>query len=292
MKDFTKGLRRQEIEILYQNDDLAVLSKPAGIVVNRTDTVTDPTVQDWWMEQLAGHTMVEKEIWQTQVPADFASEYGTPEEIFAQRGGIAHRLDKETSGALLVAKHPGALVNLLAQFRERKVNKEYVCLVHGRFQILSDVVSLPLGRASWNRTKFAVVSDGRVAETKYEVQEFFPELDFDKVMAQMTKEDLPKQLRKSFQKGYQGFSLVKCWPKTGRTHQIRVHMDALRHPIVADSTYLGKKRALFDSLWCPRLFLHAAEIAFIQPRTGEVRKVQAPLPQELSTVLDLLQKEG
>ena len=115
--------------------------------------------------------------WSELVPTDFSDEYGSPEEIFAERKGMVHRIDKDTSGVLVFAKNPGSLVNLLAQFREKQVKKQYVCLVHGKVQPESDVIRAPLGRATGkDRRRFQVRSDGRPAETIYEVLSHWPAL--------------------------------------------------------------------------------------------------------------------
>jgi 23S rRNA pseudouridine1911/1915/1917 synthase len=200
-----------------------------------------------------------------------------------------HRLDKDTSGALLLAKNPGSLVNLLHQFKTRQVTKQYLCLVHGKFGIPAATVSFPMGRGSHNRQVFTVRADGREAVTEYKVQGFYPQLAVEKVAAVLPAThhlDL-KQLTKRFSI-YQGFSLVECWPKTGRTHQIRVHMAHLKHPLVGDTTYVGKKRQALDPLWCPRQFLHASQLTFTHPRSGEVLTMAAPLAADLEKVVEYL----
>src|SRR5579859_5887904 len=104
--------QKLNIPILFENDDLAVVNKPPGVVVNKAGTVREVTVQDWWEERLSGSAESEMADWKEMVPADFPNEYGSPEKIFAERGGIVHRLDKETSGVLVLAKNPGALAHL------------------------------------------------------------------------------------------------------------------------------------------------------------------------------------
>ncbi len=276
----------EQVPILFEDDDIAVINKPPGLVSNNSETMHEPTLQDWWQQQKK--SQVE---WQSLVPAEFQAEYGSPEKIFTERGGIVHRLDKETSGVMVLAKNPGALVNLLQQFRLRQTKKMYTCLTHGKFSILEDTVALPLGRSHLNRTKFAVDTEGRVAETQYKVTQFFAELDILKVVAKAKAVDpTSKNLSKKLQRAYQGFSLVQCWPKTGRTHQIRVHMAHIKHPLVSDSTYLGKKRSSLDALWCPRLFLHATELQFAHPRTGKMVKFSVELWPDLTEALQYLQK--
>jgi 23S rRNA-/tRNA-specific pseudouridylate synthase len=151
---------------------------------------------------------------------------------------------------------------------------------------------LPLARSPENRLRYAVDAAGRPAETKYQVIKTFSKLSVDQAMEGITKsvakEDLPKHLTKKLQQTYQGFSLVNCWPKTGRTHQIRVHLAHLRHPILSDEIYLGPKRVRLDTLWCPRLFLHAQEIQFLNPRSQEPVQYHSDLPLQLQQALELL----
>lgn len=270
------------ISVIFEDQDVLILHKPAGVVVNRAQTVATETVQDWIERSYPA--VAEGSFpadWQDQIPATFTEEYGTPQEIFAARSGIAHRLDKDTSGVFVCAKHPGALLSLLAQFRQRTVQKRYLCLTHGRFALSEGEVNAPIGRRSSDRKLFAVVSDGRPSVTKYQVLEYYPQFD-ERKLKQATGQ---KKLRVSI---YQGFSLVSCWPKTGRTHQIRVHMAHLQHPLVGDEKYVGRKRAKLDAVWCPRQFLHAAEISFTHPRTGKLVSFEAPLSDDLKSALEFV----
>lgn len=288
-----------QCQIIWQDDDLAVINKPAGIVVNNADTVSEPTIQDWWQAQLAKSAVkTVPENWQKLLPADSEPQFGTPEQIWHLRQGIVHRLDKDTSGLLVLAKNPGALINLLAQFRTRQISKTYQCLTHGKWGILADEVSLPMARASHSHIKFAVDTDGRSAQTAYQVLQFYPgfTLPVQQQLRGQIKAEAPlRHLRKTFDhliNQSEGFSLVACQPKTGRTHQIRVHMAHLKHPIVADATYLGERRLKLDSLWCPRLFLHAAEITLTHPRTGKRHEFKSDLPTDLVGALEKLAKAG
>lgn len=266
-----------DIPIIFQDQDIVVISKPAGVVVNRATSVRGETLQDWFEEhilqqQVGGEKVFPTaESWQELVPADFDATYGTPEEIFKERSGMVHRLDKDTSGIIVFAKNPGALVHLLAQFRKREVSKKYVCLVHGKVQPERDVVRAPLGRAQGkNRKKFQVRPDGRPAETEYQVLNYWP------TFSEKAQQTLPKNVttHPTYQ---QGFTLVQATPHTGRTHQIRVHFAHLGHPLVGDATYTGKKRAGVDSLWCPRHFLHASELRITHPRTELKETFQSDL---------------
>lgn len=266
-------------EILFEDQDLLAIAKPYGVVVNRAETVHEQTVQDWMDERLKNEAEHWPE-WQSLLPADFSPEYGSPEEIFAQRMGIVHRLDRDTSGVLLLAKNPGSLVNLLAQFRTRQVQKRYQCLAHGKFTDVSGIVNAPLGRLPGNRKLFGVVADGREAVTEYRVERYFAALKSTDPALLLRPAEI-----KQAERIYQGFSLVSCWPKTGRTHQIRVHMKHLQHPLVGDAQYGGKKRAKLDQLWCPRQFLHALELTVTHPRDGQRLTLQAPLSPDLQAVL-------
>ncbi len=268
------------ISVVYQDDDLIILNKPAGWVVNRAQTVVGQTVQDWLETEMGILSLAAGQSWQQLVPADFSAEFGSPEQIFAERSGIAHRLDKDTSGILVCAKNPGSLIHVLNQFKRRQTTKTYTCLVHGRFSSLQGIIDAPLGRRSGNRFLFGVVADGKPAVTEYRVQQEF---------AGLTAAGLQQVSSRAATLYEAGFSLVHCLPKTGRTHQIRVHMAHLQHPIVGDRLYAGKKRAKLDPLWCERQFLHAASIQLRHPRTEESVVFKAPLTEDLQKVLELLQ---
>ena len=273
-----------QITIVYEDQDILAVNKPAGIVVNRAQSVKGITLQDWLEQNVSEIGSIVREgkypdNWEQQIPESFTGEFGSPQEVFLQRSGIAHRLDKETSGIMLVAKHPGSLLNLLDQFKNRTIHKQYVCLVHGKFAVPSGEINAPLGRRSGNRKLFGVVADGRPALTKYEVEGFYPNLDIQRITSETNEK------KKRFSLYETGFSFVRCFPKTGRTHQIRVHMAHLSHPIVGDSSYAGKKRIKLDQLWCKRHFLHAQKIEFTHPNTKEKMLLSAELSQDLQEVL-------
>lgn len=267
-----------KIELIFEDQDILIINKPAGLVVNQADSVKEETLQDWLAERANGEDF--SPDWQQLIPADFSEEFGTAEEIFKERLGMVHRLDKNTSGVMVTAKNPGSLVNLLAQFRQRTVTKKYTCLTHGKFRVPKGVISAPLGRARVDRQKFAVTAAGRPAVTEYEVADYYPALN------KSGQEKLGKLVKKA--SVYQGFSLVNCWPKTGRTHQIRVHLKHWQHPLVGDSKYVGKKRAKLDVVWCPRQFLHASTIELIHPRTNKKISFEAKLASDLKQALSFL----
>ncbi len=229
------------IEIVYEDETILVVNKPAGLVVHPAAGSPSGTLAN----ALAFHFQ--------QLP-----NAGT-----GVRPGIVHRLDRDTSGLLVVAKTDVALENLSDQFRDRTVFKSYVALVHGRVISSSGKIEQPLARDPANRTRMAVVRAGRHALTLYRV-------------------------RRSFDR----FTLLEVELKTGRTHQIRVHLAWLKHPVVGDETYGGGRdntiqdarlRAQVRNLG--RQFLHAEKLGFTHPATGEFVKFESPLPDDLSDLL-------
>jgi len=293
----TMNTYKDTVPILFEDDDIVVISKPPGVVVNQSQTTSDPTLQDWMVEQKLSKTIPPQTTWGALVPEDMDDSFGTPLEIFEERKGLVHRLDKDTSGTMVWAKNPGALVNLLHQFKTHQVTKEYVALVHGKIQAPAATLNYPIARASQDRLKFAVRPHGRESITRYEVKQLFVGLDATQVAERVFAKGLddqvsaviatPHQLIKRLGV-YQGFSLVHCWPKTGRTHQIRVHLAHIRHPLVGDTTYVGRKRQVLDPLWCPRQFLHAHSLSFAHPRSGEVLTFVSALAPDLLAALELL----
>lgn len=288
------------IDVLYEDSDLVVINKPPGVVVNRAASAPGLTIQDWMekryniLEQFQSGSLSADKSWWSLIPESFDSSYGEPDQIFVDRTGMVHRLDKDTSGVLILGKTPGAMIALMAQFQQREVQKTYVCLVHGLFAQDADVIRLPLARSQFNRQRFAVAADGRPAETEFAITQRFT-FNNDKLLERARNtagEKVEKELKQKLRL-YEGFSLVECQPKTGRTHQIRVHMAHLQHPLVGDKLYLGKKRIKIDELWCSRHFLHAARLSLRHPRTNELMTFVAPLAEDLSESLSyLLPKEN
>lgn len=218
---------QRKIEIIYQDQALAVLNKPGGLVVLRGPTVREKTLQDWVENNLG---------------IDIAG-----------RAGIVHRLDKGTWGLILVAKNQQAFDTLQRQFKERRVEKTYWALVRGRPPIEGEIVA-PIGRSPGRRLKFAVVPGGKAAKTSYRVM----------------KEVIVNS---------EEYTLVEVRPKTGRTHQIRVHFQYLGHPIFGDVLYGGRKERGRP------LFLVAKEISFAHPETREEISFRIDLPKELKSLL-------
>jgi 23S rRNA pseudouridine1911/1915/1917 synthase len=173
----------------------------------------------------------------------------------ADRPGIVHRLDKGTSGLLMVGRTATAVSNLIAQLSARSVSRHYMALAHGRFASRSGVVDAPVGRSDSDPTRMTVSAHGREAITHYRVEQIY---------------DIPEPV-----------TLVECWLETGRTHQIRVHLAAIGHPIVGDPRYGGMKGMVRS----PRPWLHAFSLTFRHPITGDPVSFEAPVPDDLTSVL-------
>ena len=235
---------------LFEDESILVLDKPAGITVNRSETTRhEETVQDW----------VEKRI-KTE---DLKLKSRASEGDFYKRGGIVHRLDKETSGILLVAKDEDSFMNLQKQFKERKVKKTYLALAHGKIKVKIGEIKVPVGRLPWNRKRFGILAGGRESVTEYKVLNYF----------------VSKKNSSEF------YSLVELYPKTGRTHQIRVHLKYINHPIFSDFLYAGRKTARANKKYLDRVFLHASKISFNHPKTGKIVNFESPIPEELNNLL-------
>jgi 23S rRNA pseudouridine1911/1915/1917 synthase len=229
------------VDIVYEDATLVVVNKPAGLVVHPAAGIHSGTLAN----ALAYHFQ--------QLPGSGAGV----------RPGIVHRLDRDTSGLLVVAKTEAALEHLSDQFRDRTVFKSYAALVHGRVSADSGRIDQPLARDPTNRTRMAVVRGGRSALSLYRVRQLFDR-----------------------------FTLLDVELKTGRTHQIRVHLAWLKHPVVGDETYGAgrdntiqdaKLRAVVRNLG--RHFLHAEKLAFTHPETGQRVEFNSPLPPELAGLL-------
>ncbi len=246
------------LDVLYEDDDLIVINKQADLIVhpargNRGGTLVNGLVH--YSDSLS------------KVNGQF-------------RPGIVHRLDRNTTGIIVVAKTDTAHWRMAHQFEHRQVQKTYMAIIHGTLELDADVIDIPLGRHPRVREKYAVrLEDGKPAMTTYHLVEQF-----------------------------RGYALVKLHPKTGRTHQLRVHMSAIKHPIACDTMYGGKimtLEQLLESSPNPeindngfgiqktdpvmvRQALHAAEITFHHPTSGEKVTFSAPLTKDMAMLLDLL----
>ncbi len=221
--------------IAYEDDDLLVVNKPHGLVVHPSPGHDSGTLVNALLGRAGG------------------AEYGGIAGV--RRPGIVHRLDRDTSGLLIVAKTDLAQASLMAQLKARRVKKTYLALVHGSVAAAVGRIEAPIGRDPKMRTRMAVVNDGRASTTGYRVRERFA-----------------------------GWTLLEVDLITGRTHQIRVHLEAIGHPIAGDPVYgTGTSRRGPDGL--ERLFLHAWRLEFSSPSRAELIRVTADLPAELEAPL-------
>lgn len=245
-----------ELPILFEDDELLVINKPPGIVVNRAQSVKGETVQDWALLRAYSAEAAAK------AGQGYGGQAGNDGSDFYNRAGIVHRIDKETSGILLIAKNPQAFQELQRQFKERIVKKTYLALVHGNLVPEESEIRAPVGRLPWNRQRFGIVPGGKEAVTRYtRISHFkFP----------ISNEEL---------------SLVELYPETGRTHQIRVHLKYINHPIVGDFLYAGRKVSRDDRTWAPRVMLHAWKISFIHPGTGKELAFESPIPDDMKRII-------
>ena len=225
------------LEILYEDDALIVVYKPRGMVVHPANGNQEGTLVNALLYHCKGR---------------LSSINGVV------RPGIVHRIDKDTSGILLVAKTDAAHLSLAEQIKEHSVKREYVALLDGVIKHENGTVNKPIGRIEKDRKKMAItMRNSRNAITHYEVLE-----------------------------RYAGYCLVKCRLETGRTHQIRVHMASLGHPVTGDTVYGSKKQKLFQR----GQLLHAKTIGFIHPTTGEYMEFTSELPSEFQEVLRKLKQ--
>ncbi len=251
-----------EIKVIFEDQEILVLDKPSGITVNKSDTTKEEkTVQDWIENKFSIF--------------NFQFSKGDEETDFYKRAGIVHRLDKETSGILLVAKTLRAFEDLQKQFKERMVKKTYLALVRGKMEPSEDAIVVPVGRLPWNRKHFGVLAGGREAETRYKTIFNFSRGAGSSFAGQFSIFNEP-------------LTLLELYPQTGRTHQIRVHLKYVGYPIFGDPLYAGRKISKRDRKVLSRTFLHASKITFLHPVSNESISLESPLPQELQGFLDQL----
>lgn len=226
------------LKIYYQDNDVAIVEKPAGLV-------THPSYGHW------KGTLVNALLYHL---TDLSAIGGV------LRPGIIHRLDKDTSGLLIVAKNDASHIALSKALKDRQVKRRYLALAHGHMKNEKGTIDMPIGRSYRNRKKMAVGGQGRKSVTHFKVEESF-----------------------------KGFDLLEVSLETGRTHQIRVHLAAIGHPVVGDDVYGSKNERKNFNL--DRYFLHAFELEFNHPLSGEEMYFLSPLPNELKLFLDNQKKE-
>jgi 23S rRNA pseudouridine1911/1915/1917 synthase len=254
-----------DIKVIFEDEVLLVLDKPAGMIVNRSDTTKgETTLQDFVEKHLNLPTPAPKVFDPNFKNLDYKIQ---AESDFITRSGIVHRIDKETSGILLVAKTLPAFLNLQAQFKERKVQKTYIALAHGKIEPETGTIDVEVGRLPWNRKRFGVLSGGRGSITHYCVI---------------------KNLKLKIKNSSEDLTLVELTPKTGRTHQIRVHLQYIKHPVFGDPLYAGRKTSRRDRQLLPRVFLHAAKISFFHPVTNGTLNFDSQLSEDLATFISNL----
>lgn len=246
------------LEIVYEDDYLLVVNKPAGMV-------THPAYKNY------SGTLVNALLHHSEKLSAFHAEEDDEFEI--SRPGIVHRLDKDTSGLLVVAKDETTHQQLAKQFAEKTSEREYQAIVWGTFKEKSGIIDAPLGRSKSDRKKVAVLTEGKHAVTEYEILEEFAYLSF-----------------------------LRLKLHTGRTHQIRVHLAHIHHPVFGDDTYGGRERAagsiegkkkaevknLLEKI--QRQALHAKKLGFIHPSTKKMMRFDSNLPDDMKEVLNFLQK--
>ncbi len=223
------------VVVIHEDDDLLLVNKPSGLVVHPA----------------AGHdsgTLVNALLGRAD-----ATEYGGIAGV--RRPGIVHRLDRDTSGLLMVAKNDRAQASLMGQLKARRVKKTYLALVQGSVAAPTGRIEAPIGRDRRQRTRMGVVADGRPSVTGYRVR-----------------------------RRYEGWTLLELDLITGRTHQIRVHLEAIGHPVAGDPVYgTGRSRRGPEGLH--RLFLHAWRLELTSPSSGDLIRAVAPLPDDLIGIL-------
>jgi len=228
------------VAVVYEDEDLLIVDKPAGLVVHPAAGHAGGTLVNALLGRAGG------------------AEYGGIAGV--QRPGIVHRLDRDTSGLLMVARHDRAQAALMAQLKARRIKKTYQALVLGAVAAAVGRIEAPIGRDPKHRTRMAVVPDGRPSVTGYRVRERLP-----------------------------GWTLLEVDLVTGRTHQIRVHLDAIGHPVAGDPVY-GTGTSRRGPAGLERLFLHAWRLELASPSDGRLIRATAPLPPALETVLERLRR--
>lgn len=223
------------IEIIYEDQDVVVVNKPQGMVVHPSIGHSSGTLVNALLYHIKDLSGINGKI----------------------RPGIVHRIDKDTSGLLMIAKNDVAHEKLSEQLKEKKAQREYIALVHGLIHHDKGTIDAPIGRDSSNRKKYAVVDNGKPSVTHFEVIERFNK-----------------------------YTLIKLILETGRTHQIRVHMDYIEHPLAGDPIYGPRKTIKGNGQ-----FLHAETLGFTHPTTGEEMKFSSPIPEIFQETIEILRKQ-
>lgn len=230
-------------KVAFEEKNYLIINKPSGWVVNDADTVKHNRVIQTWLKENFDFPVF---------------------KFYECRNGIVHRLDKETSGALIIVKDKESFYEIQSQFKKRIVKKKYIALLHGKLKQAGGEIKTPIGRLPWRRDRFGVFPGGKPSVSHYKVISEYQDKSNNK------------------------YSLVEFRPVTGRTHQIRVHAKYLGNPLVSDEFYAGRKTSRKDRLWCPRLFLHASYISFLFPQTKKRVEYNVDLAEDLKQALSSL----
>ena len=269
------------LEILYEDDHFLALNKQRDLIVH--------PARGRWTGTLVNGLVHYGKKW-SNINGDW-------------RPGILHRLDRNTTGVMLVAKSDEAHWRIARQFENRTIQKTYMAVIHGVPELLSDVIDMPIGKDRYVREKQAVrkiENGGRPAITIYETQEIFGPAARSKTSSANPKSSDPKFQFRFIESTFANdkklppppvgkFTLLKLTPKTGRTHQLRVHMAQLGHPMIGDTMYGGHTFEAGDFRF-DRQALHAYEITFIHPVTLESMTIQAPLPEDMRGLIEILRQ--
>ena len=250
------------MDILFENQDYLIINKPSGLVVHSDGKTEEPSVVDWLLENYPDIDGIGENMLVTDRDG---------KEVEVKRPGIVHRIDRDTSGCLAIAKNQGSFEYLKTQFKDRLVTKKYQAIVYGSMKKDLDVIDAPIGKS---RKDFRMKSAGshargmlRDATTEYSIIERYENLK---------KKDNQNQTIK--------YTLVELCPKTGRTHQIRVHLKYINYPIVSDPLYAGKRKA---ELGISRTALHAYSISFVD-QEGNTIGATCEMPEDMAEGLSKL----
>lgn len=257
-----------QVSILYEDEDVLVINKPAGLVVHGDSKTEEPTVVDWILKNYPEIKGVGEAIQLTT---------NNLQPTIIDRSGIVHRLDRETSGVLVIAKNQPTFLFLKKQFQERKMEKIYRAFVHGELKNDSGVIDRPVARSASDFRKWTATR-GRRGVEREAVTEY-------KVLGLISASPAAASERGGGNSAE--FSFLDVRPKTGRTHQIRVHLKAINHPVVCDKLYAPKRDC---ALGFNRLALHAFSLKFKLP-SGQELKVEAPYQEDFKKALKMMNQE-
>ena len=239
-----------DLKILYEDEDILAIDKPAGLVVHSDGRTDEPNVVRWFVSKYPNSKDVGENV---------ELQSGEESETLIERSGVVHRIDRETSGVLLLAKSDKGFKYLKRQFKDREISKTYHLFVHGLVKQDHGSINLPIGRSASDFRKWSAERGARGEKREA--------LTYYRVLQRVSDSNA---------------TFVEAKPKTGRTHQIRVHFNALHHPVVGDKLYASSKSSLFNF---HRLALHARGIKF-KNTSGEEISVESPYPEDFKRAIE------